>query len=1754
MYSDDSHACALLSPSLSPVHVPESRFVRSLATIPHIQHVHSLTLAPCIMLWIPLHSKSIVYIHALLPFALSKIHHEYIIIYPFVFSRPPMYRLSMSQHRSVITGPQMQLVHACASGDKAELLRLVSDGCDPVEIYNDYGQTLLHIASQHGQLDIVRLLVEAYGCNLQGTDKRGCKPLHVACLGGHMNTAVYLLKFCGRYTLRDSSGDTLLHKACRSGNLALTRFIVDLMLSAKVTYDKVNIYHDDVLHYHKCFDTHNPLIAAKQLKQKTRCLAILNSHGDTPLQTACRCGQLNIVKYFMDEILCVHGDTVALMQAACQSGQTEVLQYLLETKGAIPFACVADLTTSFINTNKKSDTKLSLGNSLMHTACLCGNITLVKTLLTQYNYIALEDKNGDTPLHCACISDNVSLVNLLVTCYECEYPNLKGNTPLHIACEWGSLRVATALINDFHCNPNICNEDGETPLHLTCKYGRVEICNLLFANDYNTCDVTVLSTTKETPLHMACCGTSPEIVKNLLRKCSFNQDIPDQYGDTPLFNACRCGEVGIVKLLTGKYCDPLYVNEQTKETPAHIACRMQRLDMLCILLIRIGRNLNQQNVFGETPLHIACKKDSIEIVNFLMQNNLTDPFIQDSSGATALHIACGRKQTEIARCLISSMSTCDQVDNSGNTPLTIACSRSALGIVKLLTTASLCNVNLQNKDGETALHIACSNRCTDIVELLAEIESCEFNLKNKYGNTPLHRACLESSLNDIVKLLTSCCDIYVQNNRGNTPIHIACQQNHCGINIVSCLLEGHVGKLDHFKNSNGFTPLHTACSNGALDIVQFLVQNQFCDLNETDQEGNTALHTACKAGNTEVAVYLISTECDLTKRNASGHLPLFYAVECKQIALVKHLVKEKYFDLADPDQTFHFASQQCYLPLLHFVYCCQMTDLVMFLIDGSYCDPNQQDSKGNTLLHTMAVRYSHRKDKGLLSYLLNREDCDLNCTNHKGATPLHVACKGNGYEDGSFVKTLLNTKRKMEVSPRDLDGKTPIQLAHNYEIIRLLIGHGANPQDVYVHYGRELERSKSIHPLDPFVKWFVLGNSEAGKSTLVESLKTETADPTSIVTVEGPTAGILQSEHESKEFGKVKIHDFAGHPEFHSSHSAFLENSLSPSTFSSPPIFLVVVNLNGRKQQIAKSVHYWIKYIENHCSSTCEVKPHAIIIGSHADLLSQTALPKSLPSLTTTLEIWNSSVLQYFGPHCLDCRKPGSEQLKSLRMLLRESCLSLRQHVELDCRCHVLFTCLHEHFKEVPAITVGELQGKIKQRHRLPLPYVVEELMKLLNALHDKGHLLVLMGTSEIKEHWVVLNQDYFLHLINGTIFAPQVEQHLTVETNTGVVPSSKLDNLFPELDPNMVKQFLVYSEFCQKIEDKETLKLIQGNEDSYEDGDHLSCTPMESENSCFFFPELINSERPAIVWNQQDSQDRSYSCGWCIQCKPQQFLTARFLQVLLLRLVFSYAAVVDEESDTVEAFGLKRRCDIWKNGTQWCSRCGVEVLVEVIEQNSVVLFLMQCLQGQELECVKLRSAIIGKILAAKEKFCPQVEVKEYFINSSDVACYPNLDITAAVKVEMREVAKTVCDAERSILYHRSKSVLLDRLLYFEPYSKLGKHLLTSVFDPKSSNNKVPSDILLEISSMNHHALRYFVCMLQVPNNEFSMRQEQWQHQPSIVLHHVFEYWQAKKIKEGTYQELREEFDKYSIFCGRNPLHVCTQTSMGAAKGISGVQ
>ena len=105
------------------------------------------------------------------------------------------------------------------------------------------------------------------------------------------------------------------------------------------------------------------------------------------------------------------------------------------------------------------------------------------------------------------------------------------------------------------------------------------------------------------------------------------------------------------------------------------------------------------------------------------------------------------------------------------------------------------------------------------------------------------------------------------------------------------------------------------------------------------------------------------------------------------------------------------------------------------------------------------------------------------------------------------------------------------------------------------------------------------------------------------------------------------------------------------------------------------------------------------------------------------------------------------------------------------------------------------------------------------------------------------------------------------------------------------------------------------------------------------------------------------YHSGWTLQyIKPGYFFSSRFLHVLVLRLTFSFALPVHSD-ELIEAemssLMLQRKCKVWKNGISWTNRNGVEAVVEATQQGTVVTAFVHCLEGSEIYCIGLHSAII---------------------------------------------------------------------------------------------------------------------------------------------------------------------------------------------------
>ena len=862
--------------------------------------------------------------------------------------------------------------------------------------------------------------------------------------------------------------------------------------------------------------------------------------------------------------------------------------------------------------------------------------------------------------------------------------------------------------------------------------------------------------------------------------------------------------------------------------------------------------------------------------------------------------------------------------------------------------------------------------------------------------------------------------------------------------------------------------LHYACRNGWYDVSRQLVEKYHCDVHLKNWWSDTPLHYAClEKGSIDIVRFLIVDQhCDPTSREFWGTTPLHYA--CKSGKL----------------------------------------DIVKFLVEECHCDPRMQDGRGDTPLHDACQRGKLDTVKFLV------EECHCDPFRSKGAdggdTPLHETSLSVEPDVVTFLLSRI----------------PPLQLV-NSVIEQKYCGHR--------HLFQIFKKCRTEYPLEGAFKIFVLGNHAAGKSTLVKVIENEITSffgsfagqwrNISKDDVEPLTAGIIPVSVESRRLGQIVIYDMAGQYQYYSSHAALLGNLVSFSA----SMFLVVVSLNQSKECIVRQLQYWNSFIANCCTSAG--KPLAVAVFSHADEVTEEK-PETKSS-DAVKELAHSEASSSFSEVVtLDCRKLASGGLTRISKIVAKCCTKFKQMFRVDFAVHLLYAFISSRLAGEIACTVSELQSLIKQEQgedsfalklegKEILPTNTNELCQHLTTLSDKGQFLFLRNARKVEDSWVVINKAVLLSEVNGTIFAPDnFKQHHNIANSTGVVPFSKVREVFPKRDPNLVVAFLRHLEFCQEISESE-VSLITSR--------HFRCSygPVEK---FFFFPALISEERPSEAGAAIETP--SYRCGWILQCsQPHQFLTPQFLHVLLLRLAFSFALAPDNTHEVQTSPVLERRCCVWTNGIRWLSRDGVQTTVEETNQHSAYTVTMECLEGQEMECVGHRSQVLKCILDAKDELCPTVKVKESLIDLTV------REVDSLHMFSLAELAEALAGKKAIVVSQPGQRVArIDGLLYFEPYAWVSPG---SLFSEKNSDRVISEAFLDEVSATSCTKVDQLKCVLSINSAKLRAalaRAPPFQcDQPEYQCKLVFQMWK-ESTKNPTYGSLRSALDEYSVFCGKNPL------------------
>lgn len=368
------------------------------------------------------------------------------------------------------------------------------------------------------------------------------------------------------------------------------------------------------------------------------------------------------------------------------------------------------------------------------------------------------------------------------------------------------------------------------------------------------------------------------------------------------------------------------------------------------------------------------------------------------------------------------------------------------------------------------------------------------------------------------------CDPRYTTERGHTLLYVASARGHAG--VARYLATKH-GVDPNQKNNQQSTPLFAACNNGYLEVMTMLIDELKCDPKATNYKGESLLHRACGGGHLELV------KCLITKYNLSP-------TACSDVN----------------DTPLHDACASGHLVV------------VQYLIEEHKCKTTIFNNSLSTPLHIVCRNGHTEGHTDVVQYLVMKQNCDTALYDNSGSLPLHLACR---FRRKDVVRVLLDSG-KVNPNLPTLRGELPIEMAQDPDIIKYLIRSGAKPPVGRVP--QILRQFVKQAPLDSLVHIFMIGHSEAGKSTLAQALQMPVTTSlgglitrASTVASDIPrTAGIIPMEFNSPDFGRVLLYDFAGHPEFHASHGALLEHFNT----STAPLFLLVVDLNDNWDDVKR--------------------------------------------------------------------------------------------------------------------------------------------------------------------------------------------------------------------------------------------------------------------------------------------------------------------------------------------------------------------------------------------------------------------------------------------------------------------------------------------------------------------------------------------------------------------------------------------------------
>ena len=1066
-----------------------------------------------------------------------------------------------------------------------------------------------------------------------------------------------------------------------------------------------------------------------------------------------------------------------------------------------------------------------------------------------------------------------------------------------------------------------------------------------------------VSTTAATPLHNAAESGDVDNVRELLKHAKYDVNCTDSNGWTPLHHASYKGHLDMVRMLISKHNSDVTIQNVNGATALMLAAIARQDNVVLALLCDYQCPLDVRDRKGNTVLHYACEGGSVSLVQILIREHKADSNERDNNNNTPLTVAAFSGKADVALSLISEFDCDPHVRGQfGRTVLHNACQGGSVSLVQTLIREHKADSNARDNNNNTPLTVAAFSGKADVALSLISEFDCDPHVRGQFGRTVLHNACQGGSVSLVQTLIREHkADSNARDNNNNTPLTVAA---FSGKADVALSLISEFGCDPHVRGQFGRTVLHHACKGGSVSLVQTLIREHKADSNARDNNNNTSLNVAAAFGQADVALSLINEfGCEPHVRGQFGKTVLHHACTGGSVNLVQTLIREHKADSNARDNNNNTS--------LNVAAAFGQADVALSLISEFGCDPHVRGQFGRTVLHHACEGGSVDLVKILLPLL------SLLDTDNVGNSPLHV-CSSNGHVE--CVEALLHSNAPVLI--RNNNGNTPFELATGRAKVILKLYMKENQNKIQIDYKSLLLSAKKKYSGSLSTnRLVVLGNPGAGKSSLVEALKREgffeSFRRISESSVAPHTAGIVPSSHLSKHYGRVWFYDFAGDPEYYSSHAAILENLASSKIGDN----LIIIVVDMTNDDVKRTLHYWFSFIQ---CQRFRTKFSLFIVGSHSDLLTKNQISEQGQVLQNFYaSIQSNSAVKSVASFLLDCCKPGSKEMVEFQKRISTWANSSSQHTLSD-NAKLLLGLFEKDFSNVTACSIQTLLSHI-EKSGVCLPREAKYLCRSLSELHDIGALL-LLGDHNNDDCQVVLKCSKLTNEVHQLLFSEAAIDSIRGKcgsSNIGILPDDILKEILP---PYITKQCLIYLQYCHEIK--------------YEDiGVFTSLEQQETPNqSLVFFPAFCSLDKSSVSLNTLCGL--TYSIGWLAKCTdPFDHFPARFLHVLLLRLVFKFTLSAPSQNKVSSASPdhshFQRRCTMWKTGVHWLMMEGVECMVELVDGSKGVVIIIKSKEDMAENCVHVFNRIFSCVMEAKAEFCHAIR-PDFFLPTERVRTHPH--------------------------------------------------------------------------------------------------------------------------------------------------------------------